>query len=462
MVRNIRKVLVANRGEIALRILRACRELGIESVLAHSEADAKSLPARLADRAVCIGGAAASASYLSKERIVGAAVAFGVDAIHPGYGFLAENAGFAELCREQKVAFIGPSPEVIRAMGDKIEARKFAAETGVPTIPGSGGGVADAAAAREIAETIGYPILVKAAAGGGGRGMRVIRARDELERGLNEAMNEAKAAFGDASVYIEKYLTNIRHIEVQVLGDGSEVIHLGERDCSSQRRNQKLVEEAPCSAISDGTRSALTAAAVAICRRVGYKSAGTIEFVFDNDEGKFYFIEMNTRIQVEHPVTEMITGVDLVKEQIRIADGQGLRFRQDDIRFSGHAIECRINAEDPERDFAPAPGLITEYRPAGGPGIRVDSHLERGYVVPPYYNSLVAKLISWGSDRAEAIERMLRALGETRIEGIKTTAALQRMILDSSQFRSGALNTRLVGELIAAQSQAPAKAAAGR
>ena len=453
MARPIRKVLVANRGEIALRILRACRELGIESVLAHSEADAKSLPVRLADRAVCIGGAAAAASYLSKERIVGAAVAFGVDAIHPGYGFLAENAGFAELCREQDVAFIGPAPEVIRAMGDKIEARKFAAETGVPTIPGSGGGVADAAAARDIAETIGYPILVKAAAGGGGRGMRVIRSRDELERGLNEAMGEAKAAFGDPSVYIEKFLTNIRHIEVQVLGDGSEVIHLGERDCSSQRRNQKLIEEAPCSAISDGTRSALTAAATAICQRVGYTSAGTIEFVYDNDEGKFYFIEMTTRIQVEHPVTEMITGVDLVKEQIRIADGQGLRLRQSDIRFSGHAIECRINAEDPDRDFAPAPGLVTEYRPAGGPGIRVDSHLERGYVVPPFYDSLVAKLISWGNDREEAIERMLRALDETRIDGIKTTLGLQRMILESRRFRSGDLNTQLVSELLAANAQ---------
>jgi acetyl-CoA carboxylase biotin carboxylase subunit len=457
LARRIRKVLVANRGEIALRVIRACRELGIESVLAHSEADATSLPARLADRTVCIGSAPAASSYLSKERIVGAAVAFGVDAIHPGYGFLAENADFAGLCREQRVTFIGPTPDVIRAMGDKIEARKLAAEAGVPTIPGSGGGVADAAAAREIAESIGYPILIKAAAGGGGRGMRVIRAREELERGLNEAMGEAKAAFGDPAVYVEKYLTNIRHVEVQVLGDGAEVIHLGERDCSSQRRNQKLIEEAPCSAISDETRSALTAAAVALCRQVGYTSAGTIEFVYDNDEGKFYFIEMNTRIQVEHPVTEMITGVDLVKEQIKIADGQGLRLRQDEVRISGHAIECRINAEDPDRDFAPAPGVVTEYRPAGGTGIRIDSHLERGYVVPPYYDSLIAKVISWGADRTEAIERMLRALDETRIEGIKTTAGLQRMILDSSRFRSGELNTRLVGELLAAQAM-PAEA----
>jgi len=456
LVRRIRKVLVANRGEVALRILRACRELGIESVLAHSEADAKSLPARLADRAVCIGGAAATSSYLSTERIVGAAVAFGVDAIHPGYGFLAENPGLAELCREQEVTFIGPSPQVIRAMGDKIEARKQAAEAGVPTIPGSGGGVADVSAARDIAETIGYPILIKAAFGGGGRGMRVIRSRDELERGVNEAMSEAKAAFGDPAVYIEKYLTNIRHIEVQVLGDGTDTIHLGERDCSSQRRNQKLIEEAPCFAISEAARSALTTAAVELCRRVGYKSAGTIEFVYDNDEVKFYFVEMNTRIQVEHPVTEMITGVDLVNEQIRIADGQGLRLRQSDIRFYGHSIECRINAEDPDRDFAPTPGLVTEYRPAGGPGIRVDSHLERGYVVPLFYDSLVAKLISWGSDRAEAIERMLRALHETRIEGIKTTAGLQRMILESSRFRSGDLNTRLVSELVGAQAQAHA------
>jgi acetyl-CoA carboxylase biotin carboxylase subunit len=455
LVHKIRKV---NRGEIALRVIRACRELGIESVLAHSEADFRSLPARLADRTVCIGGSAAGSSYLSKERVAGAAVAFGVDAIHPGYGFLAENAAFSQLCREQEVVFIGPTPEVIRAMGDKIEARKLAAEAGVPTIPGSGGGVADSAAAREVAESIGYPILIKAAAGGGGRGMRVIRAPEELERGLNESMSEAKAAFGDQSVYIEKYLTNVRHVEVQVLGDGSEVIHLGERDCSSQRRNQKLIEEAPCSAIDDGTRTALTAAAVALCQRVGYISAGTIEFVYDNDEGKFYFIEMNTRIQVEHPVTEMITGVDLVKEQIRIADGQGLRLRQEDIRFSGHAVECRINAEDPDADFTPAPGLVTEYQPAGGPGIRVDSHLERGYVVPPFYDSLVAKLIAWGANRTEAIERMLCALDETRIEGIKTTAGLQRMIMKSARFQAGDLNTRLVGDLLAARAE-PAEAA---
>lgn len=459
MAKKIRKILIANRGEIALRIVRACRELGIESVLAHSEPDASSLPAKLADRTVCIGGASAAASYLSKERLVSAAVAFGVDAIHPGYGFLAENADFAELCQQQGITFVGPSAEVIRTMGNKIEARKIAATAGVPTIPGSEGGVADVSIARDIADAIGYPILVKAAAGGGGRGMRVVQSPTELERGMSEAMGEAEAAFGDASVYIEKYLTDIRHLEVQVLGDGIDTIHLGERDCSAQRRNQKLVEEAPCTSINGATRKALGAAAVDLCRRVTYRSAGTVEFVYDNSERKFYFIEMNTRIQVEHPVTEMITGVDLVKEQIRIADGESLRFRQENIRFSGHAIECRINAEDPTRDFMPSPGLVTAYLPPGGPGIRVDSHLAPGYVIPPFYDSLIAKLISWGSDRAEAIERMLRALGEMRIEGVSTTLALQHAILDSARFRSGDVNTRLVGELMAPSARAQSTSA---
>ena len=449
MAEKIRKVLIANRGEIALRIVRACRELGVESVLGYSEADASSLAAKLADRAVCIGGAPAAMSYLSKERLVGTAVAFGADAIHPGYGFLAENAGFAALCQAQNVIFIGPSADVIRAMGDKIEARKIAAAAGVPIIPGSEGAVADASVARDVAMAIGYPILVKAAAGGGGRGMRVIQSAAELDRGVSEAMGEAQTAFGDPAIYIEKYLTDIRHLEVQVLGDGTDVIHLGERDCSSQRRNQKLIEEAPCAAIGEATRSALCAAAIELCRRVAYTSAGTVEFVYDNGADKFYFIEMNTRIQVEHPVTEMITGVDLVKEQIRIAGGEGLRLSQGDIRFSGHAIECRINAEDPARDFRPSPGRITEYLPPGGPGIRVDSHLERGYVIPPFYDSLIAKLISWGSDRAEAIARMVRALGEMRIEGVSSTLALQRTILQSARFRAGELNTRLVNELVA-------------
>ena len=448
MAGKIRKILIANRGEIALRIVRACQELGIQSVLAHSEADADSLAAKRADRSICIGGAAASASYLSKERLVGAAVAFGVDAIHPGYGFLAENAAFADLCHEQKIVFIGPSADVIRAMGDKIEARAIAAAAGVPTIPGSDGAIADASLARSIAETVGYPVLIKASAGGGGRGMRVVRAPAELDRGLSEAMGEAQSAFGDASVYIEKYLTDIRHLEVQVFGDGTRTIHLGERDCSSQRRNQKLVEEAPCIAISDATRQALCGAAVNLCQRVAYRSAGTVEFVYDNIERKFYFIEMNTRIQVEHPVTEMVTGVDLVKEQILTAGGEGLRLRQEDIRISGHAIECRINAEDPARNFMPSPGRVTEYLPPGGPGIRVDSHLERGCMIPPFYNSLIAKVIAWGSNRGEAIERMLRALGEMRIEGVATTIALQQRILESARFQSGEVNTSLVNELM--------------
>lgn len=459
MTRPIRSVLIANRGEIALRVVRACRELGIESVVAHSEADAGSLPVRLADRAVCIGAASATKSYLAKERLVGAAAAFGIDAIHPGYGFLAENAGFAELCEQQGITFIGPSAEVIRMMGDKIEARNVAREAGVPTIPGSEGAVADLGAARTVADSVGYPILVKAAAGGGGRGMRVIASAGELERGLGEAMSEAEAAFGDPSVYIEKFLTDIRHLEVQVLGDGSGVIHLGERDCSVQRRNQKLVEEAPCVSIDAQTREALGKAAVDLCRRVGYRSAGTVEFVYDNATGAFYFIEMNTRIQVEHPVTEMITGVDLVKEQIAIAGGASLRLRQEDVRFTGHAIECRINAEDPERNFLPSPGRVSDYRPAGGPGIRIDSHLERGHVIPPFYDSLIAKLIAWGSDRGEAIARMRRALDEMHIEGVRTTVSLHRMILDSERFRSGALNTRLLSDLAMPQ---PSAAAAAR
>lgn len=455
MTREIRSVLIANRGEIALRVIRACRELGIQSILAHSEADADSLPARLADRKICIGGASASASYLNKERIVGAAVAWKVDAIHPGYGFLAENADFADLCRDQDIIFIGPSGDIIRQMGDKIEARRIAQAAGVPTIPGSEGKVSDPAEAREIARATGFPLLVKAAAGGGGRGMRVIESEAQLDKGLQEAMSEAGAAFGDSSVYIEKYLTDIRHLEVQVLSFDSRTIHLGERDCSSQRRNQKLVEEAPCASIDDETREALGRAAVDLCQRVGYTNAGTIEFVYDNVECKFYFIEMNTRVQVEHPVTEMVTGIDIVKEQIRIAGGKPSGFRQEDIRLVGHAIECRINAEDPENDFMPSPGLVSEYRAAGGPGVRIDSHLEAGYTIPPFYDSLVAKIITWGADRDEAIDRMLRALSETHIEGVTTTAQLHMSILNSERFRSGNVNTGMVRDMLAERRNRP-------
>ena len=444
----IRRLLIANRGEIALRILRACHELGIESVLAYSEADTDSLPVRLADKRVCIGPAPASKSYLNMTAIVGTAVAYRADAIHPGYGFLAENASFARLCEKEGIVFVGPSSDVIERMGDKIEARAIARAAGAPTIPGSEGAVSSVAAARKIAEDIGFPLLVKAAAGGGGRGMRVIGSDAELEKGLSEAMSEAEAAFGDGSVYLEKFLTDIRHIEVQVLSDGCNTLHLGERDCTSQRRNQKLLEEAPSTALSEPLRLALFEAAKRICTRVGYTNAGTIEFVLDNAEQKFYFIEMNTRIQVEHPVTEMITGIDIVKQQLGIAGGKGLGLRQEDVEFRGHSIECRVNAEDPDREFLPSPGVVSNYLAPGGPGIRIDSHLENGYRIPPFYDSMIAKVISWGIDRQEAIDRMIRALSELQLKGVKTTVPLHLQILRHPRFRSGEINTGFVAQML--------------
>ena len=446
--RPLRSVLIANRGEIALRILRACRELQIEAIVAHSEADRDSLPVRLADRAVCIGPAPSAQSYLNVDALVGTAVAYGIDAIHPGYGFLAEKPAFAERCARQGVIFVGPTAEMIGLMGDKIEARRAASNAGVPITPGSAGAVQDRAEALRIAREIGFPVLLKASAGGGGRGMRVVERVEDLERMLTEAMAEAASAFGDSSLYIERYLTNVRHIEVQVLGDGKDVIHLGERDCSTQRRNQKLVEEAPSPAIDPATRERICAAAVALCKRIGYASAGTVEFIFDRDAGEFYFMEMNTRIQVEHPVTEMITGVDLVKEQLRIAAGEPLSLRQADIRARGHAIECRINAEDHRSGFAPSPGKILRYTPPGGPGVRVDSHLEVGYVVPPYYDSLLAKIICWGRDRAEALQRMRRALAEIQIDGVKTTIPFHAELLEHERFVAGDVNTRFVHDVL--------------
>jgi acetyl-CoA carboxylase biotin carboxylase subunit len=437
----IGSVLIANRGEIALRIVRACRELGIESVVAYSEADERSLPVRLADRALCIGRAPSAQSYLNVDALVGAAVAWRIDAVHPGYGFLAEKPAFAERCEREGVTFVGPRSEMIRLMGDKIEAKRAARAAGVPTTPGSEGAVADAAEATRIAREIGFPVLLKASAGGGGRGMRIVREAGELEALLAEAMAEAQAAFGDPSMYVERYLPDVRHIEVQVLGDGSDVIHLGERDCTLQRRNQKLVEEAPSPAIDAELRERICAAAVALCKRIGYTSAGTVEFIVDRTRGDFYFMEMNTRIQVEHPVTEMVTGVDLVKEQLRIAGGARLALGQEDVRIRGHAIECRINAEDPEAGFAPCPGTVGRYVAPGGPGVRVDSHLEPGYVVPPYYDSLLAKVICWGADRAEALARMGRALSELRVEGVKTTAAFQARLLSHERFARGDVNT---------------------
>jgi acetyl-CoA carboxylase biotin carboxylase subunit len=444
-------VLIANRGEIALRVIRACRELGIRSVLAYSEADADSLPVKLADQAVCIGPAQVRLSYRDATAIISAAQAFKVDAIHPGYGFLSENPEFVALCEAEGVGFIGPSSDIIRRMGDKIEAKYIARRAGVPTVPGSDGAIAEYTEARAVAGEVGFPLLIKAAAGGGGRGMRVVETADTLERDLAEIMSEAEVAFGDPSVYIERYLTNIRHIEIQVISDGETVLHLGERDCTAQRRNQKLVEESPSPVLDAALRQGLADAAVALCREVGYTNAGTIEFVFDNIERKYYFIEMNTRIQVEHPVSEMVTGIDLIKLQLQIAGGIPLTLRQDDIRITGHAIECRINAEDPERGFAPNPGTITRFRAPGGFGIRLDTHIETGYTIPPFYDSMIGKLICWGQDRDEAIARMLRALGELEVEGVITTADFHAEILDSDRFRSGDFNTAFVAELLASR-----------
>jgi acetyl-CoA carboxylase biotin carboxylase subunit len=447
----IKSVLIANRGEIALRIVRACRELGVRSVVAYSEADAQSLPVREADQAVCIGPAQANLSYRNQQAIIGTALAFGIDAIHPGYGFLSENAEFAAACEKAGVIFVGPSSEVIHQMGSKIEARKIAKAADVPTIPGSDGAISDPAEARAVAEAVGFPLLIKASAGGGGRGMRVVHSADVLEASLAEIMSEAETAFGDSSVYIEKYLTDIRHIEVQVLADGQRGIHLGERDCTVQRRNQKLIEESPSPALDDTTREALLASAMRLIQRVGYRSAGTIEYVFDNVERKFYFIEMNTRVQVEHPVSEMVTGIDIIKAQFRIADGQPLDITQDSVRFSGHAIECRLNAEDARNNFMPCPGRVTGFRTSGGPGVRLDSHLETGYVIPPFYDSMVGKLICWGVDRDEAIERMLRALAEMRIEGVTTTLDFQGSLVGHERFRSGRINTQFVTALLSGQ-----------
>ncbi|WP_083280089.1 acetyl-CoA carboxylase biotin carboxylase subunit [Corynebacterium sp. HMSC29G08] len=441
-------VLIANRGEIALRVIRACKELGIKSILAYSEGDRDSLGVKEADQAVCIGPANAAKSYNSPELIVSAAMAFKADAIHPGYGFLSEKSDFVKMVEDEGIGFVGPSSEHIRRMGDKIEAKKIAQAAGVPTVPGSDGVVTEFEEALAVAKQTGFPLLIKAAAGGGGRGMRVVESEDTLEKDLNEIMNEAQSAFNDSSVYIERYLTDIRHIEIQVLADGENAIALGERDCTSQRRNQKLIEEGPSPAIDEELRAGLQQAAINLCKEVGYKNAGTVEFVFDNIERKYYFIEMNTRIQVEHPVTEMITGVDLIKEQLRIASGQKLRMTQDDIQIRGHAIECRINAEDPNENFAPRPGKIEHYRAPGGFGVRMDTHIETGYTIPPFYDSMVGKLICWAEDRDECIERTLRALNELKVEGVVTTAPFQAMLLDSQEFRSGDINTGYVAKML--------------
>jgi acetyl-CoA carboxylase, biotin carboxylase subunit len=429
------KILIANRGEIALRIQRACRELGIPSVAVHSTADADAMHVRLADESVCIGPPPAKDSYLNIPAILSAALVTGAEAIHPGYGFLAENAGFAEMVEAHGLTFIGPAPAHIRMMGDKITAKMAMAKLGVPLVPGSDGAVADVARARDVAGQIGYPVLVKATAGGGGRGMKVARDAASLEEAFRIARTEARAAFGNDAVYIEKYLDRPRHIELQVLADGhGNVVHFGERDCSLQRRHQKLLEEAGSPALSTGARDRLGATATAALTTLGYRNAGTLEFLYQ--DGEFAFIEMNTRLQVEHPVTEMVCGIDLVREQIRIAAGAALGYGQADIRFSGHAIECRINAEDPTT-FVPTPGRVTTFHAPGGLGVRIDSALYAGYFVPPYYDSLVAKLIVHAPTRADAVNRLRRALDEFAVVGIQTTIPLHQRIVDDAEFQRG-------------------------
>jgi acetyl-CoA carboxylase biotin carboxylase subunit len=430
------KILIANRGEIALRILRACRELGIRTVAAYSTADRDLKHVLLADEAVCIGPPAAAASYLNVPALISAAEVTDAEAIHPGYGFLAENADFAERVEQSGFTFIGPRAETIRLMGDKVSAKQAMREAGVPTVPGSEGALPDElAAVRKIARAVGYPVLLKAAAGGGGRGMRVVHSEAGLGSVLSLVKSEAKAAFGDGTIYLEKYLTHPRHIEIQVIGDGEgHAVHLGERDCSMQRWHQKVIEEAPGPGITAEQRATIGKRCVEACQRIRYRGVGTFEFLYEDDE--FYFIEMNTRIQVEHPVTEFITGMDLVAEQIRIAAGEGLSRRQDQIEFRGHAIEVRINAED-SKTFTPSPGKVTEWHVPGGPGVRVDSHLYAGYSVPPYYDSLIGKLIVWGGDRATALARMRTALDEMVIEGIHTNIGLHMQLVRDAAFIAG-------------------------
>ncbi len=435
----LEKVLIANRGEIALRVLRACKEMGIKTVAVHSKVDADLKHVRLADESVCIGPNRATDSYLNIPAIISAMEVTDAVAVHPGYGFLAENADFAEQVERSGFVFIGPTPDVIRMMGDKVSAIAAMRAAGVPTVPGSNGPITeDRERSLEIARSIGYPVIVKAAAGGGGRGMRAVHTEAHLLNAIAITQSEAKAAFGDDCVYLEKYLENPRHIEVQVIADGQgHAVHLGDRDCSLQRRHQKVLEEAPAPDVSDEARQEVYAACVKACIDIGYRGAGTFEFLYE--DGHFYFIEMNTRVQVEHPVTEMITGVDIVKEQLLIAGGEKLSFAQDEIIFRGHAIECRINAEDP-KTFVPSPGTVTAYHAPGGNGVRVDSHLYTGYTVPPYYDSLIGKIITYGKDRPAALARMRNALDELIIQGIKTNADLQRSLVTDAQFLRGGVN----------------------
>ena len=443
----IKKVLIANRGEIAVRIIRACREMGIETVAVYSEADREALHTKLADEAVCIGPAASSESYLSMDRIISATIVTGADAIHPGFGFLSENAKFAELCERCHITFIGPKAKVIASLGNKQEARNTMITAGVPVIPGSEKSVCEVMEGAEMADRIGYPVIIKAALGGGGKGMRTAYSPEEFEQSFQTAQKEAQMAFGDGTMYIEHYVENPRHIEFQILADHyGNVIHLGERDCSIQRNHQKMIEESPSVALSEELRAEMGKAAVKAAKAAGYVNAGTIEFLLDK-HGSFYFMEMNTRIQVEHPVTEWVTGIDLVKEQIRIASGEKLSYTQEEVRLDGHAIECRINAENPEKGFRPSPGTITDMYLPGGKGIRIDSAVYSGYCIPPYYDSMIAKLIVWAENRQEAIRKMQSALGETVIEGIDTNIDYQYEILNHPDYLSGNVDVGFIQKM---------------
>ena len=449
---SIHRILVANRGEIALRVIRTCKRLGIETVLAASEADLQSLPARMADRTLCIGPGPSAQSYLKAETVVQAALGSGCQAIHPGYGFLSERVSLAKLCEDEGVIFIGPTSAQIEAVGDKLRARAEAVAAEVPVAPG--GAAASMEEAVRMGRRIGAPLLVKAVGGGGGRGMKRVDGLDDLPEALSMASAEAGAAFGDERVYLERFVAKGRHVEVQVLGDGAgRVIHLGERDCSVQRRYQKLIEETPAPGLSDDLRAAIRTAGVRYAERLDYRGAGTVEFLVDEDRGEFYFLEMNARIQVEHPVTEAVTGVDLVAEQIAVAGGQGLRLSQDDVRIDGAAIECRINAEDPARDFMPSPGTVTEARWPSGEGIRVDTHIASGSRVPPYYDSLMAKIIAHGPDRAEALGRLRKAIAETHIEGVRTNLRFHAEVLADPEFQAGGMDTGYLGRFFERRAQ---------
>ena len=440
----IGKLLIANRGEIALRILRSCREMGIATVAVYSTVDKNALHVQLADEAVCVGDSPSSKSYLNVPNILAAATSRGVDAIHPGYGFLAENDRFAEICGDHGLIFVGPSPHAIRSMGDKSTAKSTMQKVGVPTVPGSEGLLDSVSDASKLASEMGYPVMIKATAGGGGRGMRLVTHSDELENLFKAAQGEAEAAFGNPGLYMEKFIDRPRHVEVQILADRfGNVVHLGERDCSIQRRHQKLLEESPSPALDDHLRIRMGEAAVAAAKSINYEGAGTVEFLLDRN-GSFYFMEMNTRIQVEHPVTELVTGMDLISEQLRIAGGEKLQFAQAEIKLEGHAIECRINAEDPSHNFRPSPGKITGWLPPGGPGVRVDSHVYTGYDIPPFYDSLIGKLIVWGKDREAALKRMERALSECAVTGITTTIGFHLKLLKRNEFIKGDVHTKFV------------------